>query len=200
MSKKSQTPAVPPVPQIYLVTPVIDDAEAFAPILAQTVARTSAACVLLRLAPMEERAAINAVKILSAAAQDKGAAVLVEDNYRVAARGGADGVHVTDPALLEDCISALKPDRIVGVGALATKHEAMEAAERDIDYVMFGEDAFAADSQTDPARAERAQWWAELFEMPCVIGAANAAEAETLQSTGAEFVALGPWAFAPASG
>lgn len=198
MSKKPAPP--PPEPQIYLVTPVIVDAEAFAPVLAETVAGTGASCVLLRLAETEERAAINAVKILAPAAQEHGAAVLVENNHRVAARGGADGVHVTGPDVLEDTIAAMKPDRIVGMGDLATRHAAMEAAERDIDYVMFGEEAFDEGAQTDAARTERAQWWAEVFETPCVICAANAEEAKALRSTGAEFIALGPWAFAPAKG
>lgn len=199
MSRNPQ-PQAAPEPQIYLVTPVIGDAETFVHILAETVARTSAACVLLRLPAMEERAAINAAKILVPAAQAHGAAVLVENNHRVAARGGADGVHVTDPALLDDALAAMKPDRIVGMGDLATKHAAMEAAEQDIDYVMFGEEAFAEGATPDPARAERAQWWAEVFETPCVIGAANEEEAQVLRATGAEFIALGPWAFAPAKG
>ena len=33
----------------------------------------------------------------------------------------------------------LKPERIVGVGGLATRHDAMLAAEQGADYVMFGE-------------------------------------------------------------
>ncbi|MGL4495301.1 MAG: thiamine phosphate synthase [Beijerinckiaceae bacterium] len=199
MSKKPVPP--PPEAQIYLVTPLITDADAFAPVLAETVARTSAACVLLRLDATEERALINAIKILAPVAQDLGAAVLVENNHRVATRGGADGVHVTEGAeTLAEAIAALKPDRIVGVGLLPTKHEAMEAAEQDVDYVMFSESAHEAGAETDPARAERAQWWAEVFEMPCVACAANVEEAATLRQTGAEFVALGPWAFPPAKG
>ncbi|MGL4323216.1 MAG: thiamine phosphate synthase, partial [Beijerinckiaceae bacterium] len=61
--------------------------------------------------------------------------------------------------------------------------------------VLFGEEAFEEGSVTEPARAERAQWWAEVFEMPCVICAANGDEATALRRTGAEFVALGPWSF-----
>lgn len=197
---RNKTPEPAPEPQIYLVTPVISDAEKFVPVLSATVARTSAACVLLRLPDWEERAAINAVKILSAAAQAHGAAVLVENNHRIATRGGADGVHVTDDAMRDEAIRALRPDRIVGIGNLPSKHDAMEAAERDVDYVMFGENAFADGAAADPLRAERAQWWAELFEMPCVIAAANAQEAQALRSTGAEFIALGPWAFAADQG
>ncbi|MGL4323974.1 MAG: thiamine phosphate synthase, partial [Beijerinckiaceae bacterium] len=171
---KTKKPETPPAPQIYLVTPRIADAQAFAPLLSKVVAQTAAAAVLLRFAETEERALINAVKILAPLVQDLGAAVLVENNHRVAARGGADGVHVTEgPETLAEVLEAMKPDRIVGVGELPTRHQAMEAAEQPIDYVLFGEEAFEEGSVTEPARAERAQWWAEVFEMPCVICAAN---------------------------
>ena len=36
-------------------------------------------------------------------------------------------------------VASLKPDRIAGCGGLATRHDAMLAAESGADYVMFGE-------------------------------------------------------------
>jgi thiamine-phosphate pyrophosphorylase len=43
---------------------------------------------------------------------------------------------------------------------------------------------------------ERAAWWAEIFETPCVAYAPDAESVPALVETGAEFVALGDWAFA----
>ncbi len=44
----------------------------------------------------------------------------------------------------------------------------MEAGERDIDYVMFGEPR--ADGFVPPLAQtiERAEWWAAIFNVPCV--------------------------------
>ena len=78
--------------QTYLITPRIDDAEAFASILRATVERTRATSVLLRLSTCDERTAINRVKRLAPVAQALDAAVLVENEATIATRGGADGV------------------------------------------------------------------------------------------------------------
>lgn len=186
--------------QTFLITPVIDDAAGFAPLLRATLERTGAVSVLLRLVPSDERAAVNRVKLLAPVAQALGAAVLVENEPAVAIRGGADGVHVAgDAAALRAAIDRLKPDRIVGAGRLATRHAAMEAGEAGADYVMFGEPF------PGPGGAEawppldgilaRAAWWTPIFETPCVACAPSAEAVAALAATGAEFVALGPWAF-----
>ncbi|MET0606567.1 MAG: thiamine phosphate synthase [Beijerinckiaceae bacterium] len=191
-----------PKAEIYLVTPRIADAEAFAPILNATIKQTGAASVLLRLAPADERTTINRVKLLAPVAQALGAAVLVEDDPTVAIRGGADGVHVTaGPEALQLAMEKLKPDRIVGQGALRLRHDAMEAGEAGVDYVMFGEPRLLRDGSEIaphlPAVIEQASWWAPLFQTPCVAYAASAEAVKPLEATGAEFVALGPWAFDP---
>ena len=59
---------------------------------------------------------------------------------RLAARLGADGVHVAGAGEeLDAAIKRLKPERIVGAGSLRTRDEAMTAGEMGADYVMFGE-------------------------------------------------------------
>lgn len=187
-------------PQIYLITPEIDDAAAFGPALRDAIARTGAASVLLRLIESDERAAINRVKLLAPIVQAAGAAALVEDNPTVAVRGGADGVHMTGPAeALRQAAKQLQPERIVGCGDLRSRHDAMEAGETGVDYVMFGEPwRDKRGQETAPPVEdviEQASWWAHLFEVPCVAYAASAQAAAALKATGAEFVALGPWAF-----
>ena len=63
---------------------------------------------------------------------------------------------------------------------------------------MFG----ALDPGGDSAAAilERASWWAELFNVPCVAVAHRPEEVEALARSGAEFVALGPDFFADPRG
>jgi thiamine-phosphate pyrophosphorylase len=184
--------------RLYLVTPPIADADAdaFAPRLAEACAAGEVAAVLLRLEAADERTLTKRVKALAPAAQERGAAVLVSatgdiDLAAVAARGGADGVHVgPDPALVRDLRGRLK-DRIVGAGGLRSKDDAMAAGEAGADYLMFGEPR--PDGSVPPldAVAERAAWWAEIFETPCVAFAPSLDAVQRLAATGAEFVAVG---------
>ena len=91
------------------------------------------------------------------------------DLAAVAARGGADGVHV-DPILDEVTMlrERLTGDRIIGVGGLRSQDDAMTVGEAGVDYLLFGEPR--PDGFLPPLDAvlERAAWWAEIFETPCV--------------------------------
>lgn len=184
-------------PQTYLITPPIADPDAFAPVLSAALARLKPACVLLRFDENDERSLIKSLKRLAPLVQEAGAAALVEDNPTAAIRGGADGVHVTRGiGALREALEALKPDRIVGIGRLRGRHDAMEAGETGVDYIMFGE-ARADGYHPDLAHViDLAHWWASLFEVPCVAVAADAASVLALGETGAEFIGQEAWAFA----
>ena len=69
---------------------------------------------------------------------------------------------------MEEALPTLKPDRIAGVGGLSTRHDSMAAGEAGADYVLFGEPDAQRQRPSVEAIAERLQWWAELFEPPCV--------------------------------
>jgi thiamine-phosphate pyrophosphorylase len=181
-------------PRLYLITPPVADAESFAPALAAALDAGDVACVLLRFAPPDENARKKIVKSLAPLAQDRGAALLLPDEAQLAVRAGADGVHVNGPGdKLDAALDSLKPGRIVGIGGLADKEQAMAAGELDVDYLMFGD----LDPGGEPADSvlERACWWAEIFNVPCIAVAHELAEVEALAKCGAEFVALGAFAF-----
>ena len=91
---------------------------------------------------------------------------------------------------MQEAVGALKPDRIVGAGGLASRHDAMVVAESGADYVMFGEPDAAGKRPSFAAIRERVEWWTEVFEIPCVAYAASLAEIGDLAA--AEFVALDP--------
>jgi thiamine-phosphate pyrophosphorylase len=88
-------------------------------------------------------------------------------------------------------LPSLKPDRIAGVGGLPTRHESMEAGELGADYVLFGEPDARGQRPSMEAIAERLQWWAELFEPPCVGFAGSREEAFEFAAAGADFVLVG---------
>ena len=84
-----------PQPRLYLVTPPIEDAQAFAAPLAAALAAGDVAAVLLRLAPSDERTLINRVKALASVVQDAGAALVLDGHADLVARAGADGAHLS---------------------------------------------------------------------------------------------------------
>lgn len=183
-------------PRLMLVTPPVADAEAMAFRLMQAMAGGDIAAVLLRLAPGDDRSRIERVKRLAGPVQANNVALVVEDTALVAARGGADGVHLTGgPAAVTEARSSLKGERIIGIGGLRARHDAMDAGEASVDYVMFGEPRPDGSLPSLAAVVERAGWWAEIFETPCVAYAPDAESVPALVETGAEFVALGAWAF-----
>ena len=185
-----------PRPRLFLVTPVLDDPAAFTPSLAAACGAGDVAAVLLRLAPADERTLVNGVKALVPAAQAAGAAVVVSaagehDSSAVAARGGADGVHATVPADWAALRGRSRDGRILGAGGLKTRDDAMRAGEAGADYVLFGEPR--PDGYLPPFEdiLDRAEWWAEIFETPCVVFAPSLDDVAAAAATGAEFVALG---------
>jgi thiamine-phosphate pyrophosphorylase len=180
-----------PVPRLYLATPVVDDPSSLAASLPALLAAEDVAAVLVRLALTDQRTMIARVKALAPAIQDSGAALLIDGPVELVARAGADGAHLMGIEALQDALPSLKPDRIAGVGGLTTRHDSMAAGEAGADYVLFGEPDARGQRPSNEAISERLQWWAELFEPPCVGFAASIAEAGEFAAAGADFVLVG---------
>jgi thiamine-phosphate pyrophosphorylase len=198
----ANTKAAPPrpMPRLYLATPVVDDPSALAAKLASALASSDIAAVLLRLKPTDQRTMITRVKTLAALVQEGGAALLLDGNIELVARGGADGAHLTGVAAMEEALPGLKPDRIAGVGGLTTRHDSMAAGEAGADYVLFGEPDAHGHRPSVEAIAERLDWWAELFEPPCVGFAGSVEEAHEFALAGADFVLVGDFIWTDSRG
>jgi len=189
-----------PVPRLYFTTPVVDDPSALVTALPGLLAGADIAAVLLRLAVTDQRTMISRIKTLAPAIQNAGAALLLDGHVELVARAGADGAHLTGIAALEDALPSLKPDRIAGVGGLATRHDSMLAGELGADYVLFGEPDAGGQRPSVDAVAERLDWWAELFEPPCIGYAASREEAYAFARAGADFVLVDEAVWADARG
>ena len=186
--------AVPrPAPRLYLVTPRLDDPSDFAGLLRTALAGADVAAVMLRLAPSDEGTLIKRAKMLCPVVQDAGAALLLDGRADLVARARADGAHANGIAEFSEAAAQLHPNWIAGVGGLATRHDAMLAAEQGADYVMFGEPDESGERPGFDAIEERVAWWAEVFEAPCVAYAAAPDEVRPFVAAGADFVALGDW-------
>jgi len=188
------------MPRLYLATPEIDDPSQLAAALPGLLAAADVAAVLLRLKQTDQRTLISRIKALAPVVQDGGAALLLDGHVELVARAGADGAHLTGIAAMEDALPSLKPDRIAGVGGLTTRHDSMAAGEAGADYVLFGEPDTRGQRPSLEAIAERLQWWAELFEPPCVGFAASREEAGEFAAAGADFILVGDFVWADPRG
>jgi thiamine-phosphate pyrophosphorylase len=188
------------VPRLYLATPVVDDPSRLIAGLPGMLAEADIAAVLVRLQPTDQRTMISRVKALAPVIQGGGAALLLDGHVELVARGGADGAHVTGIEAMQEALPSLKPDRIAGVGGLPTRHDSMAAGEAGADYVLFGEPDARGQRPSVEAIAERLQWWAELFEPPCIGFAASREEACEFAAAGADFVLVGDFIWADPRG
>jgi len=193
------------MPRLYLATPVVDDPQALIASLPGLLAAADVAAVLVRLKMADQRSMISRIKALAGPIQNAGAALLLDGqvldgHLELVARSGADGAHLTGLAALEEALPTLKPDRIAGVGGLATRHDSMTAGELGADYVLFGEPDAKGQRPSMEAIAERLQWGAGLFEPPCVGFASSREEACEFAAAGADFVLVGDFVWADPRG
>lgn len=182
--------------RLVLFTPFEPDAATLPQALSAALSAVPVDAVILRLPETDDRSRINLAKAVAPIVQGKGAALLFDGHPELVARAGADGAHITGLDAVGPALQILRgQDRMCGVGGLPARHDAMEAAELGTDYVMFGEPR--PDGSVPPISAvlERAQWWAELFQVPCVAYAPTLDDVGALSATGAEFVALGDYIF-----
>lgn len=171
-------------PRLCLATPPLTGAEDFASGLAAALSAGDVASLLIRFAvtPSREREAI--LRKLAPIAQDKGVAVLAEDDATAALRAGVDGVHIdTDDAALAEAVRKLSPRYIVGAGNLATRDDAMRAGETGADYVLL-------EPENPADLIARVEWWAALFNTPCVARAEKLEMVAPLARAGADFILL----------
>ncbi len=180
-------------PRLYLITPPVRDAAAFAPQLEAALAACDIACVLLRAEGRDPSENKKIVATLAPIVQRRDVAALVVGDAQLALRTEADGCHVEGSGeALEAAVAALRPGRIVGAGALGTRDAAMTAGELGVDYVMFGA---LSGAEAHEAVVARVAWWAEIFNVPCVAYARALSEVRDLAEAGADFIALGDAVF-----
>ncbi|MBB3772431.1 thiamine-phosphate pyrophosphorylase [Angulomicrobium tetraedrale] len=179
----------PIAPRLYVLVPALPvaDAARMADGLRRASGEVDIAAVLLR-AGADQPA--TALRPLVAASQDIGAACLIEADAALGATLGADGAHLDGNEALKAALPALRPDGIAGAGGLRSKHDAMTAAEAGADYVMFGEPDAQGRRPPFETTLERAEWWVQLFEPPCVAYARTLEEVVALVAIGADFIAV----------
>ena len=156
------------------------------------------ACLQLRLKDVPDAAILRACEALMPICHRHDVAFLVNDRPDLAAKAGADGVHIgQQDAGYWDARAELGSGAIVGVTCHDSKHLAFEAAEVGADYVAFG--AFFPTATKTPktvAGLDLLRDWAETMTVPCVaIGGITVENCAPLVEAGADFLAVigGVW-------
>ena len=152
----------------------------------------------LRLKDVADDVIARAADTLRPVCQQRDVAFILNDRPDLAAKLDCDGVHVgQDDMPYAEARRIVGPQRQIGVTCKASRDLAMTAAEAGADYVAFGA-FFASNTKTvtTPASLEIIEWWAELFEIPCVaIGGITVENCRPLIASGADFLAVagGVW-------
>ncbi|HJP21857.1 MAG: thiamine phosphate synthase [Alphaproteobacteria bacterium] len=178
--------------RLYLITPPTLVA-GFAADLAAALAAGDVACLQLRLKDQDDAAVLAAAAELMPICHDHDVALILNDRPDLAAKAGADGVHVGQEDADYDTARALMgSERTVGITAHDSRHLAIEGADKGADYVAFGA-FFATTTKVAKSRAEPEllTWWQETTAVPCIaIGGITAQNCGQLVTAGADFLAV----------
>lgn len=182
-----------PRTRLYLITPPAIDVPVFADDLARALDGGDVASVQLRMKDAGDEKVLRAAEALMPVCHARDIALIVNDRPDLAARAGADGVHVgQEDASYRDARTAMGPDAIVGVTCHNSRHLAMAASDAGADYVAFG--AFFPTATKDPnakADLETLRIWQAMTVVPCVaIGGITVDNCRPVLEAGADFVAV----------
>ena len=181
-----------PPARLYLVAPPNPDLSTFPGLLGELLDGAAVACVRLSGAAASEDALMRAVDTLRTVCDARDVPLLITDHFRLAARLGLDGVHLSDGARqVRTARAELGRDAIVGVHARASRHEGMTAAEISADYVSFGPVSASGLGDGTIAERELFEWWSEIIEVPLVAAGGLTPELAGQLAPFAEFFELG---------
>src|SRR3569833_793530 len=121
--------------RLYLITPVIEDAAAFAGVLRDAVAAADIAAVLLRLKTAGERDLINRIKLLAPLVQSRDTALVLDGHPEVAAHTSADGAHLSGLAAFCAAVESLMPAKKTKSNNNKSHDEAKDTDKQGADYV-----------------------------------------------------------------
>jgi len=184
--------------RLYLITPSKIEPRAFADKLKRALDAGDVATLQLRLKDVSDDDVLRAGEVLMPVAQARDVAFLVNDRPDLAARLGADGVHIgQQDASYAETRAAVGRDRIVGVTCHGSRDLAFDAGEAGADYVAFGSFFPTTTKEVQfHADIELLRWWAESMTVPVVaIGGITVDNARPLIQAGADFLAVssGVW-------
>jgi thiamine-phosphate pyrophosphorylase len=178
--------------RLVLITPPVPETRALADRLAAAGEGGDIASLILPQYGLDDASFQAQAEAITPAMQERGIAVIIAGETRIAARVKADGVHVEGgKAALADVIDRLQGGMMVGAGGAKTRDDALELGETRPDYIFFGRFGYDNMPEPHPRNLTLGRWWAEMIEIPCIVlGGTELESVPRVAETGAEFVAL----------
>lgn len=186
---------------LYLISPPTLELSAFLPKLEEALSAAKIPVFQLRLKDAGEEEIIKTANALLSVCRAHECAFILNDRPDLAAKLGADGVHLGQEDLatwpIKKAREAMGKDAVIGVSCHASQHLAMEAGEQGADYVAFG--AFYPTRSKSKEKIEKwgvpqpeiLEWWSSTTTIPCVaIGGITPENAAPLVKAGADFLAV----------
>jgi thiamine-phosphate pyrophosphorylase len=179
--------------QLYLISPEKIELQNFKTSLDEALSSGHVAVFQLRLKNIPDEEIITAVKTLMPICHQYGVQFILNDNAALAAKVGADGVHVGEEKDgTYDDARKIMGKKIVGVSCYGDIDRAIDFSEKGADYVAFG--AFYPTTTKTPKaqpKPDILEWWVRNSTTPCVaIGGINAENCAPIVKAGADFIAV----------
>lgn len=172
----------------------LDVSRAVAPAqLAAVLQGRGVACVIIHntQTPTNEAAFQTQAAALAPVVQAAGCAAIIAGDSRIAGRLKADGLHIESDLQALEAVLDKQSAMMVGYGNLRDRHSAMQAGERQPDYLLFGRLGHDTKAAPHPRNLALGEWWASMMEIPCIVqGGSDLATLLSAARTGAEFIAL----------
>ncbi len=183
--------------QLYLISPLEVGGD-FREKLRAALSAAPVAAFQFRVKGVDQHAAARLAEPLQAICAEHACAFIVNDDAALAARLGADGVHMGQgDGDVREARERLGKDIQIGVTCHDSRHLALEAGEAGADYVAFGAFYPTKTKHTDHiAEPDLLEWWSQFVEIPSVaIGGITHQNARPLVEAGADFLAVssGVW-------
>jgi len=150
------------------------------------------------IAPPDEDDVRRAIEVLKPICKENDCVFILNDNPRLAAETGCDGVHLgEDDMSVKEARGIVGNNMVIGASCYASKDLAFMAAEQGADYVAFGA-FYETQTKTPKGRPtpEIIEFWSNFTNLPCVaIGGIKTNNALPLVKAGADFIAVvtGVW-------
>ena len=178
--------------RLVLIAPDRESDDALADAVSSALSGGDVASLILPPYGLDEGAFQKRAERLTRLAQDKGVAVMIVDDTRIAGRVGADGMHLEEArATIAETIERFDGKLMFGAGGAKTRHDALELGEARPDYIFFGKIGYDNKPDPHPRNLSLGEWWSEMVALPCVVMGGTALESvEAVAATRADFVAL----------
>ncbi|MEZ5691786.1 MAG: thiamine phosphate synthase [Rickettsiales bacterium] len=184
--------------RLYLISPPSINVPDFSEQLKQAFDGGDVGAFQLRLKNVSDEEILKVAELLRPICAQCEVAFIINDRADIAAKIGADGVHLgQDDGSIISARKLLGDDAVIGISCHDSKHLAMVAGEEGADYVAFG--AFYPTNSKSPEDLakygtpdpEILSWWQEYMLLPCVaIGGINPQNCSSLIKAGADFIAV----------